>query len=254
MDNGENAAPVAVVNEAVAKVLWPGEEAIGQRLWGFGDRTTWWTVIGVVADTRYRDWLEVRPTVYYPMRRVAVAPPKTLLVRLHPAAGSTAIRPIVEAAFANTGVSVDVLGTPTLRDVLAAPAARPILASTALLGFAMTTLLIAAAGIYGVFGASVQERRRDLGVRLALGATTSQIVGVILGKVALVSALGALGGLFAGWWATTLLGSVVWGVPLLDLPTYGVVLATTFALALLAGTPAALRAASVDPAVAFDSD
>jgi hypothetical protein len=252
-DNVGDADPVVVINEAAARALLPGQEAVGKRITGFGDSGTLWTVVGVASDTRYRDYLEPRPTAYYPVRRMGGAPLSFLLVRTS-AGGPASIRGLVSEAFAAVDGNVQVLGEDRLSEVLRRPAARPRFAAGVLLAFGAATLLLAALGVYGVFTVWVDERTREMGVRQALGAQRTRILGLVLGGILRVALVGAGVGLLAGSWAVRLVESLLYGVPPLDPATFIAVAAITVGAALAAGLAPALRASSADPAVSLRAE
>ncbi|MBI4519686.1 MAG: ABC transporter permease [Gemmatimonadetes bacterium] len=252
-DDLPNADPVVVLDEVLARILWPGEDPLGKRINGFGYEDTWFTVVGVVAATRYRQFLNLHPRAYYPLRRMGNQAPSTLLVRTAgPPVGSVA--GVVREAFARVDPQVRVLGEERMSDVLRRPAASRRFAASVLLFFACVTLSLAALGIYGVFMVLVQDRTREMGLRLALGAQRLGIVRLVLAGILGVAAVGAGAGLIVALWSGRLLRSLLYGVLPTDPPTLAVVLLGTVLLALLAGLVPALQASRVDPAVTLRSE
>ncbi len=246
-DNTPESDPVVVIDEETARALQGGASALGRRIGGFGDPDTWWTVVGVVARSRYHEYLGPVPTAFYPMRRLAAAPPTQLLVRTS-GVGPSSVRGLVLEAFAAVDPGVRVISEEKLADVLRRPASRPRFAAGILLGFAGATLLLAFAGVYGVFTVWVQERAWEMAVRRALGARRRQVLTLVLGGTLRTVAPGVAAGLAASFWATSLVESLLFGVSARDPATLvGVGLMATMA-ALLAGLAPALRAAATDPA------
>lgn len=189
--DGDGAPTVVVVNEAAARLFWPGADPLGRRLTGpgFGEPQRWWTVVGVAANARYLDLLETQPVVYFPLRQVNAVPPSYLLVRS--AAGTEAVLPAVRDAVASVDPAIRVKDASSLRARLDAPLARPRFAVLILGTLAGTTLLLAAVGVYGVMAAAVRARTAEIGVRLACGATPMSVRRLVLRHGMLLAAAGA---------------------------------------------------------------
>jgi predicted lysophospholipase L1 biosynthesis ABC-type transport system permease subunit len=210
-------------------------------------------VVGVVEDTRYRSFLEPRPAAYFPLARMSAIPPSRLLVRTS-RGGPASLAAPVERALSSVVPGVRVLREERLTEVLARPAARPRFAA-AVLGFlALTTLVLAAFGVYGVFSTLVQERTREMGLRRALGAPSEAVERVVLAGVVRVAGVGALAGVLISAWASRLLQSILHGVGGTDPATFVAVTVGALAMAVLAGTGPARRAGEADPAVLLRSE
>ena len=249
-DNRPEADPVAVVDEVLARALWPGEDAMGKRISGFGDRDTWFTVVGVAAATRYREFLEPHARAYYPMRRLGNAPPAALLVRSTDLATSS-VGALVREALAAADPDVRVIEVQALSDALRRPTLGRRFAAGVLACFAGATLLLAALGIYGVFTVSVQERTREMGVRRALGARKLELIRLVLAGILKVALVGAVAGVVTAVWAGRLVESLLYGVVSTDFMTFAAVVLGSLTLAVAAGLAPALRASKVDPAVSL---
>lgn len=247
------AAPVVVVNETAARLLWPGESPVGQRLRlpfpGFERHD--WTVVGVVADARYRELLEVRPSLYVPLRQLPIVAPRWVVVR---SAGPLDPRAAVTAAFTAVDPSVRVLGASSVERHLAAPLARPRLALAVLACIAGLVLVLAAVGAYGVVAADVRSRYRELGIRTACGARPRDLAGLVLRRGLLPVAVGAVIGTVATLASGRFVAALLYGVG----PADPVALTAAAAIVLAATTGAcvepALRAARVDPAALLRDD
>ena len=252
-DNRPEAAPVVVVDEALAGVLWPGEDPMGKRLIGYpGLNETAFTVVGVVASTRYREFIDVHPRAYYPLRYVGNSPPAALLVRT--VGPSVPVRDLVAAALGVRAPEVRVLDVRRLPEVLHQPTEGRRFAAMVLVSFAAATLVLALLGIYSVFMVMVQERIREMGIRRALGAQRVGIVKMVLGSVLEVASVGAAGGVALALWSSRLLGTLLYGVASTDPGTIATVVVGSLLLALAAGLIPALRACSVDPAISLRSE
>ena len=253
LDNRSDAAPVVVVDDVLATALWPGQNPIGERVSGFLSGDTWFTVVGVVSATRYRELLRQHPRAYYPLRRLGTAPPASLLVRTSDAARGS-IDELVRDAFADADPAVRVMNVRNMVEVLRAPVVGRRFGATVLLAFAAATLLLAALGVYGVFTVTVQERRRDLGIMRALGAKRTRIIALILNDTLRVASVGAVAGAALAVVASRVLESLLFGVAPGD-PVI-VVAAVAGGLAVSAGaalTPA-IRASRIDPAAALKTE
>jgi predicted permease len=250
-DEGESSSSV-IVSAALARRLWPGEDPLGQRVKpGSPDREApWLTVVGVAAEVRYRDlaagpgaspedpdlYLPLRPSSY---RNLAVA----ARTGLEPAQLSALMRR--ELAALDPGAVAYSLQTIDQR--LAAETARSRF-STLLMGlFAGLALLLAGIGIYGVMTYSVGHRRREIGIRMALGAPGGRVVALIIGQGMLLVLAGAVLGLLGAFGLTRFLASLLHEVSASDPWIYLGMTATLAAVALLGCYLPARRASRVDP-------
>ena len=253
LDNRSDAAPVVVVDDVLARALWPGQDPIGERVSGFLSDGTWFTVVGVVSGTRYRELLRQHPRAYYPLRRLGTAPPASLLVRTSDAARGS-IGELVRDAFANADPAVRVMNVRNMVEVLRAPVVGRRFGAAVLLAFAAATLLLAALGVYGVFTVTVQERWRDLGIMRALGAQRRSIVALMLNDTLRVASVGALAGAAVAVVASRALESLLFGVA----PGEPMIVAAAVAGGLVVSAGAALapalRASRINPAVALKTE
>jgi len=245
--DGLDAPPVAVVNQAFAASNWRGESAVGQRISANGGRT-WLTVVGIVANVRQQLALEPVDEVYTPLRQV---PYVTTNWAIRSSADPAEILPLVQAAVRATDRDQPIHRLRTLDDVRAASLAPPRLTATLLGLFASLALVITAAGIAGVIAYSVSQRTQEFGVRVALGASRTDVVSMVVGEGVRLAvtglAIGALGAVVLG----ALLSTVLFGVGPVDAVTYVAVSAVLLGVAALACLLPALRAASIDPMAAL---
>jgi predicted permease len=244
---------VVVVNEAAAHALWPGEDPIGKRIempWpGYAD--IMWTVVGVAADARYRALLDVRPSVYVPLRQMTLFAARWIAVRT---AAPVDLMSVVRDAFATADPGVRVVGVTSVPERLSTPLARPRFALTILGAIAAIILLLAAVGAYGVMAAGVRGRTRELGVRMACGATPMNVGRLVIAEGIVMAALGTTIGIVAalatGRFVQTLLFGVRAHDPIVLIAAAAIVLATAVA----ACVSPALRAARTDPLSVLRSD
>ena len=245
---------VAIVNETLAKRIWKGQNPIGQRLrppgGSFGATDdAWHTVIGVAKDVRQRGVERPAGTeLYVSLDQHGVSPPSMNVVMrttLPPAALSGTIERVVREVDA----AVPIARLRDMDSVFAESIRRPRLLAQLLGAFAGLALLLAAIGSYGVLSYMVTERRREIGIRIALGAARSQVLTQILKQGLGVTAIGVAIGLAGALAVNRLIGSLLFGVQPTDAATIAFVIATITAVAVVASWLPAWRASRVDPNV-----
>lgn len=249
------APAVVLVNDAAARQFWPGEDAVGKRL-GSGLDGAWLTVAGVVGDVREAGLDSAPgPHVYAPLAMVddvalgenAVG----LFRRPHVVVATTAPAEVVGGLLRQALQSLDpqlALTPPVrLRDDVRRTVATQRLAAVVVGVFAVAALLIAAAGLHGVLAFGVAERRRELGIRLALGATPGSVLRLVGGDGLRLAGLGLAAGLAAAYAASGLIRSLLVEVSPTDPGTFGGVAAAVVAVALVATWAPARSATRIDP-------
>jgi putative ABC transport system permease protein len=225
--------PVVVVNESFARLFWPGKDSIGRRI-NWDSTGPWHTVVGLVADTRYRDLTSVRPSIYVPYEQGIPVSPNYLAVRTAtPATVAGAIREAV--AHGEPGATV-VSVTPLPR-LLAAPLARPRFQSVLVASFALVSLVLSLVGTYGTLSFFVRQRRREIGIRMALGAAPSNVRHLVLRHGVLIGISGVVLGTAAALAVSRVVQPLLFGVraadPFVLLCTGAVLLVTTVAATLV---------------------
>jgi putative ABC transport system permease protein len=251
----ENAPLAIVVSESLARRVWPGQEPIGKRLRTFGSDAPsgprWQQVVGVVNDVSYRGVAEQRLDLYMPFRQAPLAV-QDYVVRV--SGDPLSIVPALKAAIGGIDRQIGFERMSTMEQVVAdvvAPWRFNLLVFTV---FSAAALTFAAIGLSTVMSYAVRHRRREIGIRMALGAARGRVVRALLGEaVAIVAAALTLGGL-AAWGVTRLLGSLLFGVTPTDPVTFVSVAALLSAVALLAAYVPAQRAAAIDPATTLRSE
>jgi predicted permease len=243
---------VAIVNETLARKIWKGQNPIGQRLrprsgsFG-GSDDVWHTVIGVAKDVRQRGVERPAGTeLYVSLDQHGIAPPSMNVVMrttLPPAALSGTIERVVREIDA----AVPVVRLRDMDSVFAESIRRPRLLAQLLGSFAALALLLAAIGTYGVLSYMVTERRREIGIRVALGAARSNVLTEIMKQGLQVTALGVAIGLVGALAVNRLIATLLFGVPPTDAVTIGFVIATITAVAVVASWLPAWRASRLDP-------
>jgi predicted permease len=252
----ERGAPVALVNETFVRRYFAGRNPIGGRISVGGPDGPWRTVVGVVADVRHRALAaEARPEVLLPWLQLdagfltAWARGISFVVRseIDLAAAATSIRSQVRQVDANTPVIELRPVSAVVEQSVAEPRFRTFLLSS----FALTSLCLAAVGIFGVLSYLVSERTREFGIRMALGARPGTIFRAVLAQGGRMVAIGSVLGLAAGtaltWWIRGLLFQVTPADPLsLAIAALGLA-----AVAFLATLLPARRATRVNPVIAL---
>jgi len=252
-EDDASGARVVVVNETAARLLWPEGAPLGRRVGVYpGEPDTRGTVVGVVADTRYRAFRELRPAVFVPLTQYSSIPPGILVVRAR--GEGVPVRDRVAAALEARAPDVRPLAVESLSEVMGRPLVLPRFAAAVFTTGSLVTLLLAALGVYGVFAVLVQERRQELGLRRALGARSGHLARYVAVRVLVVGAWGAGAGVLASVWLTSSLEALLFGVEAIDPVTLVGVLAATLTVALLAAVVPAGRAIRTDPARALRTE
>jgi predicted permease len=249
----EGTMPAAVISENAARQVWPGESAIGRRLkWGGLDSDgPWFTIVGVAATTRYRELADPRASVYLPAAQF-VDSPNSLALRVSAplATVAGALRDVVRELDDSTFV----IRAQTFADSVARPLARPRFVAFLSNVFGSVALLLAAIGLYGVLAAFVRQSTREIGVRMALGATARHVRTLVLGEAARLAGIGVVLGLAGAFATGRLLGGLVFHVQPMDPFTIAVAVAILAATTALACYFPLRRASRIDPAALLRAD
>jgi putative ABC transport system permease protein len=242
---------VVVINESLARQVWPGQNPVGRRLEvDYSTAGTYpYEVVGVVGDIRFRGLRsDPRPEVYMPH---AQRPYLVLNFAVRTKGDCEALIPAVRQALRD----VDPLQPPQsirpLTDLVGATVKRDRFAMNVVLAFAVTALLLAVVGLYGVLSYGVRQRTREIGVRLAIGAQRRHVFGAVLSEGARIVLPGMTLGLAAALVVARSLGGLLYGVGSRDPSTLGAVAVLLAVTALAATALAARRAALIDPIVAL---
>lgn len=246
-----SAAVGVVINEAFAKQAWPGEDPLGKRFSYPGSPPDWLTVVGVVEDAK-ENGAEARvlPQAYAPLVQ-GWTMGADLAVRT--AGDPAALIPAVRRAILAVDPAQPPSDVRTMRERVDATFAQRRFYTTLIGLFALAALLLAAAGVYGTASYSVTQRKRELGIRAALGAGEWRLIGFVLWRGARAAFWGMVVGLAGIWGSTRVLSGLLFGVHVVSLPMLGAGCAALITLALMASAAPALRAARTPPASALAS-
>jgi putative ABC transport system permease protein len=239
--------PVIVINQKLAKKLWPDQNAIGKHIWSVPARAekepVQLTVIGVLRDTRQTSLEEgTRPEITRPMQDYTYL---TLAVRS--ASDPTALTASIKQQIWMLDKDLPVFDVLTMQDVLDDVLGQRRFDSFLMSIFGGLALVLACVGIYGVLATTVVQQTREIGVRMALGARRGDVLKMIMGQGLRWVALGLLIGLTAGFLLTRMLASLLFGVGPANPLTYLAVTAVMLAVAAIACCLPALRAIRIDP-------
>ncbi len=244
------AAPVAIVNETLARRFWRGAEAVGKSL-RFGSSDV--RIVGVVGNGKYRSLAEPpQAAVFFPFSQ-RFFPRMTFLIRGRGAAAAdlgVAFRREVTAM----NPDLPVLDTMALSDFISVSSLPQRMAGAVTSALGLLGLLLASIGLYGLLAYEIGQRRREIGIRMALGARPAAIALLFLRRGGRLIAGGAGVGLALAFAATQLLEGLLFGVPPRDPFVFGAVAVFLSVVALLATYVPARRAANVDPIVALRQD
>jgi predicted permease len=250
----EHSMRVAVVDEAFAKHFWPGERAIGKRVRGPSDTSSnrWVTVIGVVKNVKHNRLDEATDIQLYETFTRYATWSNYLVVRS--AAAPNELTSRIRAEIKALDPTLPFYEVRTMQEAVSASLAVRRLTNLLLAGFAVTALVLAAIGIYGVIALSVSARVREFGVRIALGARTSDIRAMVLRYGLGLAAAGVVIGIGAASYLTRFLEHLLFGVQPFDALTVVAVVGVLGATALLAAYLPARRATRADPLLALRAD
>jgi len=250
-DDG-NSQRVVVINETFARRFFPNGDPLGKRI-RLGKLTLefqWATIVGVVGDVRGFALDEPpQPTMYWPVAQIRATPALAIVVRTQgdPASLTSAVR----GAIAEVDPGQPIYDMLTLDRLVAKSLGQRRFTLTLMLLFGAIALVLSAVGIYGVMAFAVTQRTQEIGIRMALGARTIDVLRLILSSGMYLTAIGVIVGLVGAFAITRLMTSLLFGVSPTDAMTFGLVTAGLLLVALLACYIPARRATKVDPLVAL---
>ena len=261
----EGTPQVAVINQAAARMYWPGKDGKGEDPLGkrvrlrLDSRETlssaqpaWTTIVGVIADARTESLADLAiPQIY---RSVYQRPTKDLTIFLRGQLDPTAISAQVREQVQSIDPQLPVFHAETLDEVLSTSLSVRRFSMEMVASFAVTALLLAGLGIYGTISYVVNEQRREIAIRLALGAQRSNILKMVLRRGLSLAATGAGLGVAGALIVSHLMAGLLYGVSPTDLPTFAGVTLVLATVALAASYIPAVRAMSLDPITTLHSE
>ncbi len=251
--------PAVVVNETMARIYWPSESAVGKRMrirWE--DEGPWFTVVGVVGDVRHNTVTDdPRPLMYFPHAQLPLAIGGTtsslamvIKTTVDPLSAMRAVREVVHSMDADLPIAE----VRSMKEIVDSAFSETRFIMLLLAIFAGIALVLGSVGIYGVIAYAVTRRTREIGLRMALGAQTRNILRLVVGQGAVLALAGVALGLLAAFAGTRLLSSSLYGVSATDPLVFVGVAMLLSAIALFASYLPARDAARVDPMIAIHGD
>jgi putative ABC transport system permease protein len=249
-DDRRGGAPVAIVSESVARRYWPGQNPLGKRLRvAAAAEWPWVTVIGVAADTRYRELTKSWMTVYFAADQFFFFQPASLAVRA--TSPLDALVPAIAHKLRALEPSAAIESVKPMEVLLARELSRPRAALMVTGVFAVVAIVLAAVGTFGVMSYEVRQRRRELAVRTAIGATPRDIFRSVVGRSLIAAIVGVTAGLLAATTVTHMLRALLFDVHPLDPTVFLSAAGILVGAILVAACIPAKRAAGIDPSVAL---
>jgi predicted permease len=245
-DRDGDGTTTVLINKAMAEKFWPGQDAIGKRFGQGADRSKWWQVVGIVGDIRSFGLTRPTPYEFYRSIEQAVSNSQTVVIR---ASGDdpAALVPAAKEIVRSLDPALPVTGVQTMEEVVAASVGQQRLISAMAGLFAVLAALLAMVGVFGVMTYNVRRQRRELGIRLALGAERAAVRRLIVARglrlAILGSAAGALGAYLLAGMLEAMLDDVAPKDPVVFAGTVGAVILA----ALLASWLPARSAGRTDP-------
>lgn len=243
--------PVVLVNETLARTFFKGQSPIGRRVKpGFSDELPWFTIIGVVKDVKQGGLDSKTGTeLYFLVEQGPGTAPRSMNVVVRSDLPFDALAPQIRRVVQSMDASLPIVRMRTMDEVFGASVSRPRLLMQLLGTFAALALLLAAIGTYGILAYTVTERRKEIGIHMALGATRENVLMKILGQGLRLTGAGLVVGLIASIVLTRLLQTQLFNVKPTDPATIASVMGVITAVALIACYIPAARATRVDPMV-----
>ena len=250
--------PVVILNETLARKHFPGGDAVGHRISFRPGETPWMEIVGVVADARLESPdVEPRTAIFIPFAQKSWPwlTSLTVVARAEPGYGEAAeLGDDLRDAMLALDAGVPPLSVRTVEGSFRENTARRSFAMTLVAGFGLLALVLSVVGLYALISYSVARERREIGVRIALGAHARDVVGRVLRRALALTTLGALAGLVGAAALSRVVEGLLFGVSPRDAATYVATAGLMLVIALVTTAVPALRAARTDPMAAIRTD
>ncbi|HEX9636971.1 MAG TPA: ADOP family duplicated permease [Acidobacteriota bacterium] len=255
-DQAAGAPPVVVVDQSWARRYFPGADAIGRRFKEGGcTECDWTTVVGIVSDVKYSGLdRPVQGTVYWPLAQrpadseLDQASARFRFLVIRGANDPLSLMPAIRRVVRGLDPELPITEVATIDELIADSLETPRYLSLLVGTFALAALLLSVIGIYGVTSHFVQQRSKDIGIRIALGGAPSRVLRLVVGQGMRTVGLGLIAGLGAAWMLTRYLASLLFEIRATDAGTFVAVSTLMLAVALIACLIPGRRATGIDPA------
>ncbi len=237
-----------LVNQAMAEKFWPGRDPVGKRFGQGSDTSKWYEVVGVVGNVRSYGLAANTPFEFYRTIEQSPFAAMTVVIRTR-GEDATAIIPTARRIVSALDPSLPVTNVQTVEEVVAASVGQPRLISALTALFGVLAGVLAMVGVYGVMAYNVRRQRREFGIRLALGATQSNLGRLVVGRGLALAATGIIIGGFAAWSAGRVLTAMLNDVKPTDPGVFALTAVAMLVVALVASALPARSAGRVDPIV-----
>jgi predicted permease len=247
-------APVAVINETMARTLWPGADPIGQQV-RFSKKLPWVTIVGVSRDVHSMGLSEPVPMEMYLLHDqlpgAAGATERAMYVVLRTAVDPLSLAPSARRVVREADPLIAIVGIRSMKQMVDLSIARPRFTMLLLGVFGGVAFTLAAIGVYGIMAYAVKRRAREIGIRMALGARPGDVLRLVVGQGMRLALVGLAVGVAGALLATRLMESLLYGVSATDPLTFVTIALLLAAVAFLASWLPARRAVRTDPTLAL---
>ena len=247
------APPVVVLSQSAARHYWPEGDPIGKRLLAGPKAERTLTVVGIVPDTRYRDLREARPSIYFPLGQ-SFFPFAPLGLAIRTSGPPADLVPTIRRAISEREPGVALASAAPFETYLEGPLAQPRLNALLLAVFAGAAVVLAAVGLFGAMATMVRQRTRELGVRMALGATGRDLRRMVMRRGLTITGVGSVLGLMGALLANRLLVALLYDVTPTDLATLTAVTGFLIGVAALASLIPAQATTRIDALIALRAE
>jgi predicted permease len=246
---------VAIVNRALAQKFFPNESPIGKTFETDPEDVNGpLQIVGVTADTRYADLRSETPPIFYVPYVQEVNGPGRMMVELRTVGDPTSVLPEVRAAIESLDRDLPMVDVRTMKDQVRSTLADERTLAQLAGGFSILALVLASIGIYGMMAYAVNARTAEIGLRMALGAQTSEVLSRVLGEAFWLTTTGAVLGLSAALWLARFIEAMLFGLGTTDPLTIGGTVVLLLSVSLMAAFGPARRASRIDPIRALRHD
>jgi predicted permease len=253
----EGAPPVMLVNETMARTIWPGQDAIGKSVDPFGPQGLRYTIVGIVADA-HRVWVVEKPSMhfYIPLAQASLKGARGRATSLIVRARANRVGPAIAATESAVRAVMPTAapGVVSLRGSFQAQFRTWRIGATLFSALGMLALVVAALGVYGVISYDVGQRTHEMGIRIALGAQRARVLRLVVGHGVRTTTLGVIAGLGLALAGGHLVSALLYETSPSSPVVLAAVAATMLAVAVLAAFFPGWRAAGVDPSAALRAD